>query len=107
MFRLPFNEEGVLVPSDTNIKAFFNYVLYCKGPFVLKMFYDIISEEQFIDICSKYLGKYKNKSVAIPDFISVVDSTMNKSYSSFFDTWLHTVDFHVLLVKETEYDEEN
>lgn len=71
------------------------------------LFYDIISEEQFIDICSKYLGKYKNKSVAIPDFISVVDSTMNKSYSSFFDTWLHTVDFHVLLVKETEYDEEN
>lgn len=108
---LTFYEKGVLVPSDANIKiAFkriFNYVLYCKGPFVLKMFYDIMGEEQFIDICSKYLDKYKNKTVAIPDFISVVDSTLNKSYSSFFDPWLHTVGFPVLFVKETEYDEKN
>lgn len=108
---LTFYKKGVITSIETNIKIsfkrIFNYVLYCKGPFVLKMFYDIIGEEQFINICSKYLEKFRNKTVVISDFISVVDSILNKSYSSFFDTWLHTVGFPVLFVKETDYDEEN
>lgn len=108
---LTFYKKGVIAPRETNIKiAFkriFNHVLYCKGLFVLKIFYDIVGKEKFIEICSNYLEKFKNKSVVIPVFFSVVDSTLCKSHSSFFEPWIYNFSFPVLFVKETEYDEDN
>ena len=75
-------------------------VHYIKGAFVLKMFSDIIGEENFFKICSIYLNSFKNKSVEISDFLKVAYDTLKEDYSKFFDPWLNEIGFPLLNVVE-------
>ena len=98
--------EGVIVPPPNQIdfEGMFDSITYDKGCFVVKMFYDIIGKDDFFIICSKWLDNYKNKSVELSDFISLVNSTLNKDFSSFFNCWLKFVGFPALAVKEIVVD---
>lgn len=98
--------EGVISPPPDKIdfEGMFDSITYDKGCVVVKMFFDIIGKDDFFIICSKWLNKYKNKSVELSDFVFLVNSTLNKDFSSFFDCWLKFVGFPALAVKEIMVD---
>lgn len=94
--------SGVIVPPPDQIdfEDMFDALTYDKGCTVVKMFCDLVGKENFFIVCSKWLSEYKNKSVDLSDFVSLVNSTLNKDYSSFFNCWLKFVGFPALAVKE-------
>ena len=104
---LRYYDEGLIVPkeSDINFVTLFHNLVYAKGAFVVKMFFDLVGEEFFYKICSNYLNVFKNKCVEVNDFISIVNSTLKKDYNSFFNPWLRNVGFPVLIVNEIEENE--
>lgn len=104
---LRYYDEGLLVPkeSDINFVTLFHNLVYAKGAFVVKMFFDLVGEASFYKICSNYLNEFKNKCVEVNDFISIVNSTLKKDYNSFFNPWLRNVGFPVLIVNEIEENE--
>lgn len=101
-----FDDENALCPSedDVIIQSLFSALIYSKGSFVVKMFYDWIGEPLFYKVCSEYLNRFKNKSVVVEDFISVASSVLQKDMMPFFDPWLHSYGFPILNVEEIEMD---
>ncbi|KAK8898286.1 hypothetical protein M9Y10_000565 [Tritrichomonas musculus] len=102
MKSLDYFDSGVIMPSESEVDFdhLFDSLTYSKGAFVLKMFHNLIGQENFLNICHKYLNDFKNKSVILSDFISVVNSSLNEDYSSFFNCWLKKKGFPVLTVRE-------
>ena len=103
---LNYFDYGVITPpeSDVNFDTLFDSLVYSKGAFVLKMFFDMVGEESFVKVCSNYLNKFKNKCVEVNDFIDVANSTLNNDFTSFFNPWLRDVGFPVLNINEIEKD---
>ncbi|KAK8876602.1 hypothetical protein M9Y10_006820 [Tritrichomonas musculus] len=101
---LQYYNEGLIVPEESkvNFVTLFHNLVYAKGAFVVKMFYDLVGEKSFYEICSNYLNEFKNRSVEVNDFISIANSTMKKDFNSFFNPWLRNVGFPVLIVNEIE-----
>ena len=96
---------GKVVPAESEVsfRGLFDSLVYVKGAYILKMFYDLVGRESFFRICSNYLNMYKNKNAEVPDFINVVNSTLNNDFSKFFNTWLRLPGFPVLYVEEIYY----
>ena len=59
---LKFYKQGVLVPNENEIDfvRLFNSLIYSKGAFVVKMFYDLVGMNNFCAVCGNYLNTYKN-----------------------------------------------
>lgn len=102
-------EYGVIVPneSDIDFDSLFDLFVYSKGAFVVKMFYDLIGDESFYKVCSNYLNEFKNKCADVNNFIQIVNSTLNKDFTQFFNAWLRNYSFPVLIVNEVVDDSKN
>lgn len=97
---------GRVVPpeSEVSFRGLFDSLVYVKGAYILKMFYKLVGRDSFFRICSNWLNKFKNKNAEVPDFIQVVNSTLNNDFSNFFNTWLRLPGFPVLFVEEIVYN---
>ena len=86
---LEFFNKGVISPNSDNIdfENMFDQLLYSKGCYVVKMFYDIVGKSDFFTVCSKWLNQSKNKSVEIPEFLKLVNNTLNRNFDTFFNPW--------------------
>lgn len=106
---LKYFNSGILVPNENEVDFvhLFNSLVYSKGAFVLKMFYDLIGKNKFDLVCSNYLKSFKNKSVEVSDFLSVVKSSSNDDFNSFFEFWLNKSGFPVLIVNEIKNCDKN
>ena len=106
-YALNYFDNGIISPPENSIDFdnMFDQLLYTKGAYIVKMFYDIIGDVDFFNICSKWLMKFKNKSVDISDFLLLVNSTLNKNYDDFFKPWLNEVGFPFLFVDEILSDD--
>ncbi|KAK8842465.1 hypothetical protein M9Y10_026052 [Tritrichomonas musculus] len=85
-------------------KELLRAVHYIKGAFVLRMFSNIVGEENFLKVCSTWLSTYQHKSAEIPDFIQIVNDSLGNDFTSFFDIWLKEDGLPLLNVVEM-YDE--
>lgn len=92
--------NGLICPpkDEANLKN--RLLVDEKGGFVIKMFHDIVGENNFMKICSSWLNHYKNKAVEISDFYSLVNDVVNFDYSNFFNPWLKSIGFPTLFVDE-------
>lgn len=99
---IEYLDSGKILPleSEIDFDDLFNTLVYSKGSFVVKMFRDLIGDDNFVVFCSNYLNKFRNKSVDLSDFISVVNSSLNIDYSDFFNNWLKKEGFPILTVRE-------
>ena len=96
-----FDKRIIMPPeSEVDFNNLFDSLIYSKGSYVMKIFYDLIGNENFIKICSNFLNTFKNKSIELSDFISIVNSTMKEDYTNFFNIWLKKVGFPVLTLRE-------
>lgn len=99
---LPYFKEGLISPPENEIdfENMFDSLIYSKGSFIVKMFYDIVGKDDFFKVCSNWIKQYKNKTVDISDFVSFVNSILNKDFNNFFTPWLKNVGFPALSVNQ-------
>lgn len=95
-------DGGKIIPPENEVdfEHLFDSLVYSKGAFVVKMFRDLVGESDFFKVCSNFLNTFKNKAVDLNDFVSVVNSSLNDDYTSFFDCWLKKPGFPVLTIRE-------
>lgn len=92
--------EGIVYPDDsTDFENDNDIVVYTKGAFIVKMFYDIIGESDFFGVCEKFLKRYKKADVS--DFLQIANEFLfAKNVYNFFDPWLKNIGFPVLFIEE-------
>ena len=91
------NEKVVPKPEEIDFsQRVLKSVIYIKGAYILKMFSDIVGLENFYLVCLNWMKLYRNKSADVNQFISVVNSSLNKDFSKFFNVWLKNVGFPFL-----------
>lgn len=98
---LRFFDKDKVVPYPEEIdftQRVLKSAIYIKGGFILKMFLDIVGEENFYKVCSKWCDTYKNKSAEAFDFVNLANSTLDNDYTEFFTVWLRSIGYPALFV---------